>query len=80
MAAGMEAKAHLIIKITIESNGICISVTTTLLDSDLLSSATEVADGWDGLTNADGLDTTEHSGQDPSIHIFAKRLAPHPSQ
>ena len=44
MAAGMEAKAHLIIKITIDSNGICISVTTTLLDSDLLSSATEVAD------------------------------------
>ena len=42
--AGMEAKAHLTMKITIDSNGICISVTTTFIEFDLLSRAPEVAD------------------------------------
>jgi len=44
MAAGIEANAHLTMKTTMDSNGICISVTITFLEPDLLSRATEVAD------------------------------------
>ena len=43
ITAGIEAKAHLTMKITIDSNGIFISVTTTFLEPDLLSRATKVA-------------------------------------